>query len=71
MAKRRKVQQPDPGHDVSAEPLAAHEGERPDPADREAYARWRRTRAARWHREIGTAGDPRLLLDTRARVKGR
>jgi hypothetical protein len=45
-----------------AEDLPLHEGPRPDPADPEAMARWRRIGDARRRREVGGALDPRHLL---------
>lgn len=62
MAKLKRNLTPAPIPAVSAEPLAAHEGEPPDPSDGEARARWLRIRAARWSREVGGPADPRWLL---------
>jgi len=45
-----------------AEPMRAHEGSRPDPADAAAYAEWLRVRHARWSREAGEPLDPRHAL---------
>ena len=61
MAKRRR--HTDPGPAVLTESaLAEHEGQRPDPADAEATARWHATRSARFAREVGGPDDPRRRL---------
>jgi hypothetical protein len=45
-----------------AEDVPLHEGPQPDPADTEAWVRWRQVRHARFGREVGGPNDPRRLL---------